>query len=155
MARLDQADTLPEQPCSAQPREAAETLRGVVDRRPRRGIGHSACDDARRARLRPAPADAILVVDDEESLRDLVTTALSSSGYEVAEAVDGLDALAVVPDFGADLIVLDVNMPGLDGFEVCRRLRADGDTTPVIFLTARDTQPGHRSTASPPAATTT
>ncbi|HEU5149794.1 MAG TPA: response regulator transcription factor [Iamia sp.] len=80
----------------------------------------------------------ILVVDDEEALRDLVTTALEFVGHEVATAVDGLDALAQVPGFAPDLIVLDVNMPHLDGLEVCRRLRADGDTTPVIFLTARD-----------------
>ena len=80
----------------------------------------------------------ILVVDDEEALRDLVTTALEFVGHEVATAVDGLDALAQVATFGPDLIVLDVNMPHLDGIEVCRRLRADGDTTPVIFLTARD-----------------
>lgn len=80
----------------------------------------------------------ILVVDDEESLRDLVTTALEFVGHEVATAVDGTDALARVPVFAPDLIVLDVNMPHVDGIEVCRRLRADGDTTPVIFLTARD-----------------
>jgi two-component system OmpR family response regulator len=80
----------------------------------------------------------ILVVDDEESIRDLVTTALEFVGHEVAAAVDGLDALAQVPAFAPDLVVLDVNMPHVDGLEVCRRLRADGDTTPVIFLTARD-----------------
>jgi len=78
------------------------------------------------------------VVDDEESLRDLVTTALEFVGHEVAAAVDGLDALAQVPGFAPDLIVLDVNMPHIDGLEVCRRLRADGDTTPIVFLTARD-----------------
>jgi two-component system OmpR family response regulator len=80
----------------------------------------------------------ILVVDDEESLRDLVTTALEFVGHEVATAVDGLDALAQVPGFAPELIVLDVNMPHVDGLEVCRRLRADGDTTPIVFLTARD-----------------
>lgn len=80
----------------------------------------------------------ILVVDDEESLRDLVTTALEFVGHEVATAADGLEALAAVPTFVPDLIVLDVNMPHLDGLEVCRRLRADGDATPIVFLTARD-----------------
>ncbi|HEX7131677.1 MAG TPA: response regulator transcription factor [Iamia sp.] len=80
----------------------------------------------------------ILVVDDEESLRDLVTTALEFVGHEVETAVDGLDALARVPAFAPDLIVLDVNMPHVDGLEVCRRLRADGDATPIVFLTARD-----------------
>jgi two-component system OmpR family response regulator len=85
-----------------------------------------------------APERRILVVDDEESLRDLVTTALEFVGYEVHMAVDGLDALAKVPVVAPDLIVLDVNMPHVDGFEVCRRLRADHDLTPIIFLTARD-----------------
>jgi two-component system OmpR family response regulator len=80
----------------------------------------------------------ILVVDDEESLRDLVTTALEFVGHEVETAADGLDALARVPTFVPDLIVLDVNMPHVDGLEVCRRLRADGDATPIVFLTARD-----------------
>jgi len=86
-----------------------------------------------------AAARRILVVDDDDSIRDLVKTALSFVGYTVAEAADGLAALAIAPEFGADLMVLDVMMPGVDGFEVCRRLRADGDTTPVIFLTAKDT----------------
>jgi two-component system OmpR family response regulator len=86
----------------------------------------------------PAPRRRILVVDDEESLRDLVTTALEFVGHEVHVAVDGLDALAQVPVVVPDLIVLDVSMPHVDGFEVCRRLRADHDLTPVILLTARD-----------------
>ena len=80
----------------------------------------------------------ILVVDDEASLRDLVATALEFVGYEVHLATDGLEALDAVPRVGPDLIVLDVNMPRIDGVEVCRRLRADHDRTPVLFLTARD-----------------
>lgn len=87
------------------------------------------------------PARRILVVDDEASLRDLVTTALEFVGYEVHQAVDGLRALAAVPTVAPDLIVLDVNLPGVDGIEVCRRLRADGDRTPIVFLTARG-EPG-------------
>jgi two-component system OmpR family response regulator len=81
----------------------------------------------------------ILVVDDDDSIRDLVKTALSFVGFTVGEAANGLDALAKAPEFAADLIVLDVMMPGIDGIEVCRRLRADGDDTPVILLTAKDT----------------
>jgi two-component system OmpR family response regulator len=80
----------------------------------------------------------ILVVEDEESLRDLVTTALEFVGHQVTTAVDGMDALARIGEVAPDLVVLDVNLPHLDGIEVCRRLRADGDTTPIIFLTARD-----------------
>jgi two-component system OmpR family response regulator len=100
---------------------------------------HPLCHDAAVASP-PAPTGRrILVVDDEESLRDLVTTALEFVGHEVEVAVDGLDALTRVPEVAPDLVVLDVTMPHVDGIEVCRRLRADGDHTPVIFLTARDT----------------
>jgi len=100
---------------------------------------HAACDHAGVTDVPGPTGHRILVVDDEESLRDLVTTALEFVGHEVTVAVDGLDALAKVTEVAPDLIVLDVNMPHVDGIEVCRRLRADGDTTPVIFLTARDT----------------
>jgi two-component system OmpR family response regulator len=80
----------------------------------------------------------ILVVDDEESLVDLVSSALRFAGYEVRTENNGFDALRAVKEHTPDLIVLDVNMPEMDGFEVCRRLRRDGNTVPVIFLTARD-----------------
>ncbi|MBT8215900.1 MAG: response regulator transcription factor [Acidimicrobiia bacterium] len=80
----------------------------------------------------------VLVVDDEEYIRDLVRTALSFSGYEVAVAADGVTALNEVQRLRPDLVILDINMPGFDGFEVVRRLRDAGDQTPVIFLTARD-----------------
>lgn len=71
-------------------------------------------------------------------MRDLVTTALEFVGFEVRSAIDGISGLALAAEFTPDLIVLDVNMPGVDGLEMCRRLRANGNTTPVIFLTARD-----------------
>jgi two-component system OmpR family response regulator len=87
---------------------------------------------------RPATAHRILVVDDEASIRDLVTTALEFVGYQVSAAADGQAALAAIPGFAPDLVVLDVSMPGVDGLEVCRRMRANGISTPVIFLTARD-----------------
>ena len=80
----------------------------------------------------------VLVVDDEEYIRDLVRTALSFSGFDVAVAMDGVTALNDIQRLHPDLVVLDVNMPGFDGFEVVRRLRDAGDHTPVIFLTARD-----------------
>jgi two-component system, OmpR family, response regulator len=80
----------------------------------------------------------ILVVDDEESLTDLVSSALRFAGYEVRTESNGFDALRSIKTETPDLIVLDVNMPELDGFEVCRRIRRDGLQTPVIFLTARD-----------------
>lgn len=80
----------------------------------------------------------VLVVDDEESIVDLVATALRFTGYEVTTERNGFDALRSVKNSRPDLVVLDVNMPDLDGFEVCRRLRRDGHDMPVIFLTARD-----------------
>lgn len=80
----------------------------------------------------------ILIVDDEESLTDLVSSALRFAGYDVATESNGFDALRHVKTSQPDLVVLDVNMPEIDGFEVCRRIRRDGLDVPVIFLTARD-----------------
>jgi two-component system response regulator MprA len=80
----------------------------------------------------------ILVVDDEPALRTSLERALGLDAYDVELAEDGhaaLDALAAAP---VDAVVLDVSMPRLDGLEVCRRLRAAGDRTPVLMLTARD-----------------
>jgi two-component system OmpR family response regulator len=80
----------------------------------------------------------VLIVDDEEYIRDLVSSAMRIAGFEVRGANDGHSALAAVTSHQPDLVILDVGLPGLDGFEVCRRLREGGDATPVIFLTARD-----------------
>ncbi len=79
----------------------------------------------------------ILVVDDEENIRELLAMGLRYEGFEVEVGDGGRAALAAVPKFRPDLIVLDVMMPDLDGFDVCRRLQADGVRAPVIFLTAR------------------
>ena len=84
------------------------------------------------------PATRILVVDDEESLADMLTTALRFAGYDVNSEPTGFDALQNIKAEPPDLIVLDVNLPDIDGFEVCRRIRRDGVDAPVIFLTARD-----------------
>jgi two-component system, OmpR family, response regulator len=81
----------------------------------------------------------VLVVDDELNIRELVQIALKFHGCLVTLAPTGADALALAASEKPDLIVLDVMLPDIDGFEVCRRLRADGNETPVIFLTARDT----------------
>lgn len=80
----------------------------------------------------------VLVVDDEEYIRDLVSSALRIAGFQSMTAADGPRALAAVSSDSPDLVILDVGLPGIDGFEVCRRLRGDGDETPIIFLTARD-----------------
>ena len=82
--------------------------------------------------------DRILVVDDERAVRDALDRALRLSGYEVVVADHGLDAIAQVREVVPDAIVLDVMMPGVDGFAVARRLREDGDRTPILMLTARD-----------------
>jgi two-component system, OmpR family, response regulator MprA len=79
----------------------------------------------------------ILVVDDEPAVRDAVRRALSFEGYEVALADEGDEALHLLASEPVDAVVLDVLMPNVDGIEVCRRLRAVGDTTPVLMLTAR------------------
>jgi two-component system, OmpR family, response regulator len=81
----------------------------------------------------------VLVVDDEPNIRELVQVALKFHGCSVSTASSGRDALRQAEVGQPDLIVLDVMLPDMDGFEVCRRLRAGGNEVPVIFLTARDT----------------
>jgi len=88
----------------------------------------------------PADHGGLLVVDDEPFLRDAVAASLRFLGFDVTAADNGTDALRLARDGRFDLLVLDVMLPGLDGFEVVRRLRRDGSRVPVIFLTARDTQ---------------
>jgi two-component system, OmpR family, response regulator MprA len=80
----------------------------------------------------------ILVVDDEPAVRDAVDRALRLEGHDVALAEDGRAALDSVAAAPPDMLVLDLLMPRIDGLEVCRRLRAAGDRTPVLVLTARD-----------------
>jgi two-component system OmpR family response regulator len=80
----------------------------------------------------------LLVVDDEPNILELLSASLRFAGFEVAAASDGRQALSLAGSFAPDLVVLDVMMPGLDGFEVARRLRTEKARTPVLFLTARD-----------------
>ncbi len=80
----------------------------------------------------------VLVVDDEPSIVDAVATALRYEGYDVAEARTGRAGLSAAQTGSVDLIVLDVMLPDIDGFEVARRLRADGLAIPILFLTAKD-----------------
>jgi two-component system, OmpR family, response regulator len=81
----------------------------------------------------------ILVVDDETNITDLVATALRYEGFEVDTAATGRKALADTEVFRPHLVVLDVMLPDLDGFEILSRLRNEGRKVPVLFLTARDT----------------
>jgi two-component system, OmpR family, response regulator len=88
--------------------------------------------------LQPLTRPRILVVEDDPTISDVVATALTHEGYEVAHTDNGANAFALVVDGSFDLVVLDVMLPGLDGFEVCRRLRVNGIDVPIVFLTARD-----------------
>jgi two-component system OmpR family response regulator len=81
----------------------------------------------------------ILVVDDEENIRFLLDAALTHFGFEVRLASTGRQGLDAVRTFLPHLIVLDIMLPDIDGFEIMRRLRNDGVRTPVLFLTAKDT----------------
>jgi two-component system response regulator MprA len=80
----------------------------------------------------------VLVVDDEPSVRDALERALKAQHYVVITAADGRRALEAIADERPELVLLDVLMPVMDGFEACRRLRELGDRTPVLMLTARD-----------------
>jgi two-component system OmpR family response regulator len=82
--------------------------------------------------------ERLLLVDDEDNLRSMLEAALRHNGFDVEAVASGRAALEAAADRPPDLIVLDVMLPDLDGFEVCRRLRSGGDRTPVLFLTARD-----------------
>jgi two-component system OmpR family response regulator len=86
----------------------------------------------------PGPTTRVLVVDDEPAIAELVATALRYEGFEVESVGDGRRALEVVDAFRPALVVLDVMLPGIDGFEVQRRLADGGVRVPVLFLTAKD-----------------
>ena len=83
-------------------------------------------------------SELILLVDDEPSIIQLARMYFERDGFRILEAGDGLSALEMISKHKPALIVLDVMLPKLDGFEVCRKLRASGDQTPIIMLTARD-----------------
>lgn len=116
------------------PRTPEERREDQTDahRRPRDGGGPSG---ARYGRLVPM---RVLVGDDEEAVRTAVRRALTLAGYDVELAADGEEALASLAERAPDAIVLDILMPGVDGIEVCRRVRGAGDHSPVLMLTARD-----------------
>ena len=81
----------------------------------------------------------ILVVDDESSITDFVGYALQKEGFTVDTAANGEDALAMAAQTNYDLFILDIMLPGIDGYELCRRLRTQ-TSVPVLFLSARDTE---------------
>jgi two-component system response regulator MprA len=97
--------------------------------------------------LRAAPARAVrndglvgprvLIADDDRAIRESLRRALTLNGYQVTAVADGVEALSTARREPCDALVLDVMMPGVDGLGVCRVLRADGDRTPILMLTAR------------------
>ncbi|MEU5215178.1 response regulator transcription factor [Streptomyces sp. NPDC020807] len=84
-------------------------------------------------------AERILIVEDEPAVREALRRSLAFEGYETQDAVDGLDALDRLQTYAPDLVVLDVQMPRMDGLTAARRIRASGSTVPILMLTARDT----------------
>ena len=83
-------------------------------------------------------AQRILVVDDESSISDLISTSLRFVGFDVRTAANGAQALQIAEEFKPHAMVLDVMLPDLDGFEVCKQIRNEGVETGVLFLTAKD-----------------
>lgn len=84
------------------------------------------------------PEATIVVVDDEPSIRELVSASLHFSGFDVKTASNGTEAIDVITQTNPDIVVLDVMLPDIDGFTVTRRIRQQGVEAPVLFLTARD-----------------
>jgi DNA-binding response OmpR family regulator len=82
----------------------------------------------------------ILVAEDQSDIRELIAMNLRSAGYEVSTVGDGVAALASQNESASDLLILDLMMPGLDGLEVCKALRARGRNTPILMLTAKSTE---------------
>ncbi len=84
-------------------------------------------------------AKRILIVEDEQPIREMVMFALASAGYEAQEAADARQAQALIAERLPDLVLLDWMLPGLSGIEICRAIRNENKTVPVVFLTAKDT----------------
>lgn len=82
----------------------------------------------------------IAIVDDDPELVEVLAAELEDASYRVVSARDGKSGLTLIGSERADLAILDVNMPGLDGLSVCRKLRAAGSRVPIVMLTARDTE---------------
>lgn len=82
----------------------------------------------------------VLIVDDEPALRKALRSSLTASGFDVSEARNGDEALAGLPQKPVDVVLLDINMPGVSGIEVCRRIRSLSDRTGIVMVTVRDSE---------------
>ena len=82
----------------------------------------------------------VLVAEDQADIRELLVMNLRNAGYEVTAVADGVAALASQNETASDLLILDLMMPGMDGLEVCKALRARGRSTPILMLTAKSTE---------------
>ncbi|MGA4838310.1 response regulator transcription factor [Streptomyces sp. G45] len=94
-------------------------------------------EPSRNTPTRGTPPYTVLLAEDDRAIRHALDRALTLEGYRVTAVRDGVEALAAVHAEPPDLLVLDVMMPGVDGLQVCRVLRAQGDRTPILMLTAR------------------
>jgi len=85
----------------------------------------------------PAAPTKILIVDDEAGVRELLKDALKLAGFETQAASDGMSALTLLRSYSPDIMIIDINMPLMDGFELVERLRKTGNEVPVLMLSAR------------------
>lgn len=112
---------------------------GLMETAERNGVTGMAEQIGADHRKAGAEKARVLVVDDEDNIRELLQVSLKFQGYDVVTAANGPSAIDACRTFAPDVLILDVMMPGMDGFGLLRRLRADGVEAPALFLSARDT----------------
>ena len=100
-------------------------------------------DTARSSDVGETPRKKVLVVEDDKNLREALRYNLVAAGYEVITAADGGSGLELARDRTPDLLLLDLMLPVMDGLDLCRTLRRDGSTVPILILTARDSEADH------------
>ena len=122
--------------CPGSTRSAPAPLRHKFALNPARSGGFAGLTSLRCSTDTDQAGGRVLVVEDDADIADVLRRSLRNEGYEVRTSADGVEALDVAAGFVPDLVVLDLGLPRLDGVEVCRRLRAEGDV-PILMLTAR------------------
>jgi two-component system, OmpR family, response regulator len=124
--------------CCSRARPQADGVSRWIDSQQTHSKMRQAADMQTRQSSEPDAPVRVLVADDELNITELVSIGLRYEGFATASAADGRGALRAVEESKPALLILDVGLPDIDGFEVCRRLRAQGTYVPVLFLTARD-----------------